>query len=331
MIAIFFFLFSFQSSVISWWCTGHMLVAQIALNNINVSSSSDMCIELVLKMQEFTTSSTFTTSACWADDLKGNNVHEFDNWHFINQGWNNNTNVSFPPIPDDTIVSEIRRIMNSLNSSQSSIWSKAMLFRFLVHLVGDIHQPLHCINLYNHQFPNGDIGGNNFIVFFQNMSKLHSIWDSGIGLYANDILRPFNALRTLDLENLAKNISQEYPEEFFNGSTKELNPDIWKIDSYNKAIKYAYSNLVNGTTLEQNSTYVKVSRQIVRQQIALAGYRLAHMINTIPIVSVRTPLTNSQLIGIVVAILLLGMIIGGLISFIVMHVKHSRGEYKIIN
>lgn len=58
-----------------------------------------------------------------------------------------------------------------------------MLFRFLVHLVGDIHQPLHSVSLWNHQFPNGDQGGNRFIVSFQNMTNLHAVWDSGIEIF----------------------------------------------------------------------------------------------------------------------------------------------------
>jgi hypothetical protein len=185
-----------------------MLVAQIALLNLN-SSSSDMCNGLILEMQgmksffrdsglnvlEFAISSTFVTSACWADDLKDDNVLEFNNWHFINEVWTNGTDVPYPPLPADTVVSQIKRIKESLTSryaiisllwhashlnSASSVWSKAMLLRFLVHLVGDIHQPLHCVTLYSKQFPQGDLGGNRFIVMFPNATSLHMVWDSGI-------------------------------------------------------------------------------------------------------------------------------------------------------
>lgn len=54
-----------------------------------------------------------------------------------------------------------------------------MLFRFLVHLVGDIHQPLHTVSLWDNQFPKGDQGGNLFAISFQNISNLHALWDSG--------------------------------------------------------------------------------------------------------------------------------------------------------
>jgi len=321
-------LFLFHGFVKSWWCTGHMLVAQIALNNIN-DSSSDMCNELVLIMQEFTISSTFVTSACWADDIQATDVRSFENWHFINQVWTNGTNVTHPTISPDNVVTEIKRIMDSLISSESSIWAKAMLFRFLVHFVGDIHQPLHCISLYDHRFPKGDQGGNAFIVFFQNMSKLHAIWDSGIGLYANDFERPLSSLRALELKNLATNITNEYPEDYFNGSSKILDPNVWKIEGYNKAIKYAYSNLVNGTTLEENSPYVRNATIQVRQQIALAGYRLANLIKTIPIISIRNKLSNAQIAGIGISIFFVGLIIGGTIAYIVVRLK--RREYKVIN
>jgi hypothetical protein len=59
-------------------------------------------------------------------------------------------------------------------------FEKSFLLRFLVHVIGDIHQPLHSSSLVNDIFPNGDLGGNLFkINYSQNIDELHKLFDSG--------------------------------------------------------------------------------------------------------------------------------------------------------
>lgn len=54
---------------------------------------------------------------------------------------------------------------------------------YLIHVLSDIHQPMHTCNLINGEFPNGDKGGNQFIVNFKGRStNLHWLWDSAIGM-----------------------------------------------------------------------------------------------------------------------------------------------------
>lgn len=66
------------------------------------------------------------------------------------------------------------------------------MYRVLIHLVGDIHQPLHAVNRYSKSCPNGmdirsiaigDDGGNKFKVkFTDTINNLHFLWDSMVGL-----------------------------------------------------------------------------------------------------------------------------------------------------
>jgi hypothetical protein len=104
-----------------------------------------------------------------------------------------------------------------------------MLLRFLIHLVGDIHQPLHTVVLYTKQFPQGDMGGNKFYVLFPNttVTTLHMAWDSGmflfsihssysyfeaLGLYSNDPPRPLSTADAMSLYHEALEITTKYPE-----------------------------------------------------------------------------------------------------------------------
>jgi len=207
--------------------------------------------------------------------------------------------------------------MSGLQSSKATAWSKAFLLKMLIHLVGDIHQPLHCITLYNELFPKGDLGGNKFVVFYQTLKNLHSIWDSGIGLYNMDFDRPLNSSSYKVLNELARNITQEYNEGYFGSRAQNLKPNDWANESYNLAIKYSYSDLVNGSNINNNRNYVTAARKIARQQIALAGYRLKNMIKKIPIVTVKHPITSSQMVGVGIGLFFFGIILGSLTVYFI--------------
>lgn len=74
---------------------------------------------------------------------------------------------------------------------------RALFARYVVHLVGDIHQPLHSVALFNETYPKGDVGGNLLKVVLKNgtTSNFHSYWDAGAYILQNDswaITRPMN-------------------------------------------------------------------------------------------------------------------------------------------
>ena len=67
--------------------------------------------------------------------------------------------------------------------------SESFNFRLLIHYFGDIHQPLHSVSRYTDEFPNGDQGGNLFMLQpygEQGINELHALWDSVVGYYAGD-------------------------------------------------------------------------------------------------------------------------------------------------
>ena len=67
---------------------------------------------------------------------------------------------------------------------------KSLCIRFLVHIIGDIHQPLHTATLFSKLFPNGDLGGNAFNITYparKSLKDLHSYWDATAGNYSESI------------------------------------------------------------------------------------------------------------------------------------------------
>ena len=150
-------------------------------------------------------SQTMIESACWADDLKSKkfNMHLWDEWHFVNSPFI--PNGTFPQI---NFTKTVIHAVNSLNEAHKVLSTnvdlntaeRALFARYLVHLVGDIHQPLHAVAMYNGSYPNGDAGGNFVKINLLNGTKnynLHSFWDSGALRVQND---SYKFTRPLDID-----------------------------------------------------------------------------------------------------------------------------------
>ena len=75
--------------------------------------------------------------------------------------------------------------------------TSALMARYLIHMVGDIHQPLHAANLINKTYPAGDLGGNKLKVNFLKETNFnyHTLWDSGVQYFQNS---SFKFWRPLD-------------------------------------------------------------------------------------------------------------------------------------
>jgi len=69
-------------------------------------------------------------------------------------------------------------------------FEKSLLMRYLIHVLGDIHQPLHASTLVNEKFPDGDQGGNLFLIKYnENIGNLHKLFDSGADKLGGEIKR----------------------------------------------------------------------------------------------------------------------------------------------
>lgn len=95
---------------------------------------------------------------------------------------------------------------------------RALFARLVVHLVGDIHQPLHSVALFNKTYPKGDFGGNSEKVILTNgsTSNFHSYWDAGAYLLQNDswhIDRPMNLQNITAIRDVASSLMKQYGKQ----------------------------------------------------------------------------------------------------------------------
>lgn len=79
----------------------------------------------------------------------------------------------------------IKTISFNINKTTAE---RALFARYLVHVVGDMHQPLHSVALFNETYPNGDIGGNRLKIITPDgkSNNFHSYWDAGGFQIQND-------------------------------------------------------------------------------------------------------------------------------------------------
>jgi hypothetical protein len=150
----------------------------------------------------------------------------------------------------------------------------SMNIRLLIHYVGDIHQPLHATSRFTSKYPNGDRGGNSFpLTKVDDISNLHSLWDSVLHMYSNDLALPLSSSDWAYLGDQAEALTQVYPESHFT----DLHNDYTKWDDESLAIaeSFVYDNISENST--PSDEYLAQGVIIAEEQIVKAGYRLAYL------------------------------------------------------
>ena len=280
----------------AWWDTGHMAIAAIAYQNLN-SETRLWVDQLVEELEEhYPDSKTFIESSAWADDLKRQGVYAYSSWHYTNIPYNPDS-LALPKNAQPTvdIVWAINQARNVLESPRAVPLEKARFLAFLIHFVGDIHQPLHSTSLYSEHTPDGNRGGNDFPLNSIEHNNMHKLWDDGCGFFdkweENDqLVRPLSPTGLTTMVKMAKSITRKYSESSLN-CLQDLDPQTWALESHSLAVKYGYFGPQfvdrggSGRAIKPNeepSIYYKtVGREVVEKQLAVAGYRLAEMLNEI--------------------------------------------------
>jgi hypothetical protein len=139
--------------------------------------------------------------------------------------------------------------------------------KWVVHLVGDLHQPLHCADR------NGDRGGNGRLVFFldrQKADSLHYVWDT---LLVREMVgrRPLAPVA----DALAKQVTAAQVKQWWTGT-----PQQWANESHAVAVQRVYSAVAaDGPPPKLDRQYVTKSMPVVAEQVMRAGVRLAAILN----------------------------------------------------
>jgi hypothetical protein len=287
--------FLLPSPAQAWWDTGHMAVATVAYQRLTPETQKWVDELIPVLTQFYPRTRNFIESAAWPDDIKRDRVYLHAPMHYTNIPYNPD-NVALPTNaqPEVDVVYGINSMATILRSRKANDLEKSRALAFLVHFVGDIHQPLHTTSMYTNEQPGGNRGGNDFPLTDSLHSNLHKLWDDGCGYFdawKSRISRePWSDATFAALSEIADSVTRVWPENRF---PNVANPDAedWAREGHKLAVKYGYKGVqsVNEggwkTYLKHRDVptehYLKNGQMIVEKQIALAGYRLARMLNSI--------------------------------------------------
>jgi hypothetical protein len=318
-------LFLFTSGAAAWHGPGHMTVAKIAYDELKSANPQVLAtIGDLLKKHphycEFLSKNrpdnvnldewVFVQAATWPDWVrppKHPTPHQQEiadkynhpPWHFVNSPFvippdqakeqEFQPKASSDPDAPTNILEAIAFHKAVLTKAGATDEDKAVSICWLLHLLGDIHQPLHCAMLVSKEFrpPEWDEGGNLLLVIpfgGTQVTNLHSYWDSLV-------LRDNPDYAAVD--SAAQNIrhSPKYTRQALPDLNKTKTTD-WAQESLDLAKKYAYQdgNIKIVTGREDHppldvpaldEAYGKCANDVAEKRMALAGYRLADELRTI--------------------------------------------------
>ncbi len=151
----------------AWGVVGHRLVAELAENQLTPAARTEINRLLALEP-----GATLTSIATWADENRSLGTGA---WHYVNfpRGGDCSYDAAKLCVGGNCVVEALNTQL-ALLASKAPDAERLVALKYVVHLVGDVHQPLHAGFL-------DDRGGNSFqLQAFDRGTNLHALWDSGL-------------------------------------------------------------------------------------------------------------------------------------------------------
>ena len=245
-----FILFNFHSyAAPKWGATGHRVVGAIA--DQYTTNKAKRHIKKMLNHQSLALVATF------ADDIKADpRYKEFETWHYVNMTFDETYETS-KKNPKGDLVTGIAYCKNIIKDPNASDNDKSFYLKMLIHLVGDLHQPLHIGR-------EKDRGGNDIKVqWFYKDTNLHKVWDSQ--------MIDGDKMSYSELAANAEFLTKKQVKFLQQGSTVD-----W-VNETQQLTKEIYSSVEDGENLRYAYSYKFMD--VVRDQLQIAGIRLAKILN----------------------------------------------------
>lgn len=309
----------FPTASYAWWDAGHMRVAAIAYEQLSPQARAEASrlLKLNPKYSEWAAAVpakpdgtpgdvdqyAFIRASVWADDIKTYKDYTRDNdtatgpdaarnigysdklvheyWHYkdIPFSTDGSTWPTQDPVNAETQIKLFSAALPKSAGKDDGIRSYDL--SWLIHLVGDVHQPLHSTAYFNKALHKmwmdrnkpdlGDRGGNEISVVPADgkETKLHFYWDSMFGGYST----PLGAIADNRTEKIPA------PSDAF---AKEVDPAQWLEESHDLALQFGYAAPVAldpQQPVPLSREYETNARKVAEARISLAGYRLAYLLN----------------------------------------------------
>ena len=300
--------FIFTNSIFAWDDTGHKLTAYIAWERMT-PQAREKAFKILMSAPEDSDLSVyylqdsrseaakklelFEIAATWADIVRDRNFkvrygkYHKGNWHYADTFWTQeNGQVKILPNPageeGGQAVVRLIEFDKVLRNPSASDADKAIALAWILHLGGDIHQPLHTSARVTELEPKGDQGGNLFQLMPNGTPReqavnLHWFWDSIVG---RNIARKNDACDSDYLPAIAKQMTKKYPFSKAQNNLKLGQFSEWQQENFKIASAQVFPSSLQRNVMPSES-YKKQAFGISEERLALAGYRLGEMLNQI--------------------------------------------------
>jgi hypothetical protein len=227
----------------------------------------------------------FLRAATWPDWVRNHHASQYHHptWHYINYPFvPSNSSIDptshMPGAADANVVNQLGAAAKMVKNGTQE--EQAIFLCWLLHLGGDVHQPLHTAALFNNHFPEGDRGGNlAYVVLHHGGAKveLHMMWDGLLGKSTDD-----SAIKSVVKE--VNDLLQANPDLIKSDLESHKTFESWARESFEIAKEAAYLNgqLPIGVQEDDSadihvapSDYAKNAGKTAQIQVAKAGARLA--------------------------------------------------------
>lgn len=303
----------------AWGCEGHQIVAYIAEAHLKPRARSAALKILaaspidpaVSRYCQPRSTDPFADAATWADDIRSVRPQTAA-WHFIDipRGAKKGSLAPFCPPASGCVVSALETQLRVLKNPRVSAAARADALRFLIHFVGDIHQPLH-------DTTSNDMGGNCVPVEFVGKlpketdaaresfdPNLHWVWDVGIidrfamPSFPRTGVWPPSLLFAVDFDH-------KFRAQISNWGSQPVDFVTWAWESHAVADSTAYGKLPRAIPIEPprsvnscaghnnvalrmlrlhenlSGAYESAAAPVVQEQLAKAAARLAALLNSL--------------------------------------------------
>jgi hypothetical protein len=237
-------------TLFAWGATGHRVVGAIAADHLTKKASK--------AVQDILGDESMAIAATWMDEVRSDPADRYmRDWHWVTIP-DGETYATAEKNPKGDAVGTIGRMEQLLKSDTVPPDRRRMYLRILIHLVGDIHQPLHVGK-------GDDKGGNDLQVrWFKKGSDLHRIWDSGMideyGLSYTELAASLDHATPAQITAWQKGDAASWAQECL-----AFRPAVYAVQKGEAlGYDYQYRNL-----------------PIVKAQLLKAGIRLAGVLNAL--------------------------------------------------
>lgn len=246
---LFALLLAAPTAAFAWGANGHRIVGRIAENHL--TDEAARAIECLIGPESLAQVST------WADEIRSDpDWKKADPWHFISID-DSETLETTERDPDGDVLEAMQRLEAVLRDPQAAPRAKREALKFLVHFIGDVHQPLHVGR-------RADRGGNRVeVMWFDEKANLHSVWDTQ--LIENEKLSFSEFAQFIDhptLEEIKAWQGAAYAD--WVRESKDLRVRVYRVGEGKLGFLYAYESM-----------------PVIKRRLLQAGVRLAGLLNSV--------------------------------------------------